>query len=164
MLRLCGGFVRVWWCRGRVRKIELDRRSGKEVESKIKAIESPSRVRASICLHTDNSRRQIAPMRAKWHVALSRSNVSSLRQDVISARDSMILVSIHCSLRCLCWKGTLAQYIGRLHRDFCGKTNVIVYDYVDSSVPILARMATRRKAGYRPLGYVINPVKSSAEF
>ena len=33
---------------------------------KIKAMESPAHVRASICLHTDNSRRHIAPMPAKW--------------------------------------------------------------------------------------------------
>lgn len=53
------------------------------------------------------------------------------------------------------WKGTLAQYVGRLHRNHHDKTNVIVYDYVDVTVPVLARMARRRQAGYRALGYVI---------
>lgn len=53
------------------------------------------------------------------------------------------------------WKGTLAQYVGRLHRNHHDKTNVIVYDYVDPAVPVLARMAARRQAGYRALGYVI---------
>jgi hypothetical protein len=53
------------------------------------------------------------------------------------------------------WKGTLAQYVGRLHRTHHDKSNVVVYDYVDPLVPILARMATRRQAGYRALGYVI---------
>ncbi len=53
------------------------------------------------------------------------------------------------------WKGTLAQYVGRLHRDHDSKREVIVYDYVDSSVPVLARMAAKRATGYRALGYVI---------
>ena len=45
------------------------------------------------------------------------------------------------------WKGTLAQYVGRLHRDHDGKREVIVYDYVDRAVPVLARMAARREKG-----------------
>jgi superfamily II DNA or RNA helicase len=51
------------------------------------------------------------------------------------------------------WKGTLAQYVGRLHRQHEGKTDVLVVDYVDEMVPILARMAAKRRAGYRTLGY-----------
>lgn len=51
------------------------------------------------------------------------------------------------------WKGTLAQYAGRLHRLHHGKTEVVVYDYVDHLVPTLARMADRRFRGYRTLGY-----------
>jgi superfamily II DNA or RNA helicase len=53
------------------------------------------------------------------------------------------------------WKGTLAQYVGRLHRSHEGKSEVIVYDYADMAVPVLARMAARRQAGYRALGYVL---------
>jgi superfamily II DNA or RNA helicase len=51
------------------------------------------------------------------------------------------------------WKGTLAQYVGRLHRQHAGKTDVLVVDYVDDLVPILARMAAKRRSGYRALGY-----------
>jgi superfamily II DNA or RNA helicase len=51
------------------------------------------------------------------------------------------------------WKGTLAQYVGRLHRQHLGKTEVLVVDYVDEMVPILARMAAKRRTGYRILGY-----------
>ena len=53
------------------------------------------------------------------------------------------------------WKGTLAQYVGRLHRQHEGKTDVLVVDYVDDTVPVLARMASRRRAGYLALGYRI---------
>ena len=46
------------------------------------------------------------------------------------------------------WKGTLAQYVGRLHRQHAGKTDVLVVDYVDDLVPVLARMAAKRRSGY----------------
>ena len=53
------------------------------------------------------------------------------------------------------WKGTLAQYVGRLHRHHATKTEVLVVDYVDEQVPVLARMAAKRRAGYRALGYAL---------
>ena len=55
------------------------------------------------------------------------------------------------------WRGTLAQYAGRLHRLHGAKREVIIFDYVDEHEPLLAKMASRRKAGYKALGYeVIN--------
>ncbi|MBC8268702.1 MAG: hypothetical protein H8E36_08140 [Rhodospirillaceae bacterium] len=54
------------------------------------------------------------------------------------------------------WRGTLAQYAGRLHRLHPGKREVIVYDYVDDSVPVLARMSYNRVKGYKGLGYGID--------
>ena len=51
------------------------------------------------------------------------------------------------------WRGTLAQYVGRLHRQRDGKSDVLVVDYVDANVPVLSRMAVKRRAGYRTLGY-----------
>jgi superfamily II DNA or RNA helicase len=53
------------------------------------------------------------------------------------------------------WRGTLAQYVGRLHRRHDGKVDALVFDYVDEHVPILARMAAKRRSGYRALGYRI---------
>ncbi len=53
------------------------------------------------------------------------------------------------------WKGTLQQYVGRLHRLHENKRVVQVYDYVDDAVPMLARMYARRLRGYRAIGYVI---------
>ncbi len=55
----------------------------------------------------------------------------------------------------IAWKGTLAQYVGRLHRRHDDKKDVLVVDYVDSAVPVLARMAAKRRTGYRALGYVM---------
>ncbi len=51
------------------------------------------------------------------------------------------------------WKGTLAQYTGRLHRLHSGKTEVRIFDYVDSGVPMLVRMFEKRLRAYRALGY-----------
>jgi superfamily II DNA or RNA helicase len=53
------------------------------------------------------------------------------------------------------WKGTLQQYVGRLHRLHDSKRFVQVYDYVDNLVPMLARMYERRLRGYSAIGYVI---------
>ena len=51
------------------------------------------------------------------------------------------------------WKGTLAQYVGRLHRLYTTKTEVRIYDYVDTKVPMLERMGEKRRVGYKHLGY-----------
>jgi superfamily II DNA or RNA helicase len=51
------------------------------------------------------------------------------------------------------WRGTLAQYAGRLHRLHAAKREVVIYDYVDAEEQLLAKMASRREAGYRALGY-----------
>jgi superfamily II DNA or RNA helicase len=53
------------------------------------------------------------------------------------------------------WKGTLQQYVGRLHRLHDGKRVVQVYDYIDPNVPMLARMYERRLRGYDAIGYTI---------
>ena len=53
------------------------------------------------------------------------------------------------------WRGTLAQYAGRLHRLHAAKREVVIYDYVDENEPMLAKMAAKREAGYRALGYVV---------
>jgi superfamily II DNA or RNA helicase len=51
------------------------------------------------------------------------------------------------------WKGTLAQYVGRLHRIHHAKKEVRIYDYVDSHVAMLNKMSEKRKVGYKSLGY-----------
>jgi superfamily II DNA or RNA helicase len=56
----------------------------------------------------------------------------------------------------IAWKGTLAQYVGRLHRSFPTKREVIVYDYVDQAVPVLKRMSDKRVRGYKSFGYSIS--------
>ncbi len=53
------------------------------------------------------------------------------------------------------WRGTVAQYVGRLHRLHESKREVRVYDYADLDVPMLARMFDRRCHGYEAVGYTI---------
>ena len=53
------------------------------------------------------------------------------------------------------WRGTIAQYAGRLHRLYDSKREVRVYDYADLNVPMLARMFDRRCRGYEAVGYMI---------
>jgi superfamily II DNA or RNA helicase/very-short-patch-repair endonuclease len=53
------------------------------------------------------------------------------------------------------WRGTVAQYVGRLHRLHEGKREVQVYDYADLNVRMLANMFDRRCRGYESLGYAV---------
>jgi superfamily II DNA or RNA helicase len=54
------------------------------------------------------------------------------------------------------WRGTLTQYAGRLHREHYAKKEVLIYDYADLEIPMLARMYKRRRHGYRAIGYEID--------
>lgn len=56
------------------------------------------------------------------------------------------------------WRGTVthAQRVGRLHRLNAAKNEVIIYDYVDCEVPLLAKTYARRRTGYYAMGYQIH--------
>ena len=56
----------------------------------------------------------------------------------------------------IAWKGTLAQYAGRIHRESHGKERVTIYDYVDCSLPMLQRMFNKREKSYKSMGYQIS--------
>ncbi len=56
------------------------------------------------------------------------------------------------------WRGTLQQYVGRLHRLHDSKREVIVYDYVDGCVPVFSAMYSKRIRGYEAVGYQIQDV------
>jgi superfamily II DNA or RNA helicase len=51
------------------------------------------------------------------------------------------------------WKGTLAQYVGRLNRQRKDKKEVSVYDYVDIQSRIYSNMFLKRQRGYKSLGF-----------
>lgn len=53
------------------------------------------------------------------------------------------------------WKGTITQYAGRLHRNYEGKNEVLIYDYVDIHIPVLERMYHKRLTAYKSIGYSI---------
>lgn len=53
------------------------------------------------------------------------------------------------------WRGTLQQYVGRLHRLHDNKRVVQVYDYVDIHLPTLMRMYKKRLKGYGAIGYTM---------
>jgi len=59
------------------------------------------------------------------------------------------------------WRGTLQQYVGRLHRLHDNKRVVQVYDYVDFQIPMLARMFERRLKGYSAIGYTVEGGKEN---
>ena len=51
------------------------------------------------------------------------------------------------------WKGVIAQYTGRLHRNYPGKSETRIYDYIDLRVPICDSMYRKRLHGYKAVGY-----------
>lgn len=62
----------------------------------------------------------------------------------------------------IAWKGKVAQYAGRLHRNYPGKTEVQVYDYIDIHVPVLERMYQKRVKSYSAIGYKTKITTSSS--
>ena len=56
----------------------------------------------------------------------------------------------------IAWKGSLAQYAGRIQRESEGKDKIMIFDYVDISLPMLERMFRKRERSYRTMGYAIN--------
>lgn len=54
------------------------------------------------------------------------------------------------------WKGLITQYAGRLHRDYGGKDEVCIYDYIDLRLPICDSMYRKRQHGYKNIGYSIS--------
>lgn len=66
-----------------------------------------------------------------------------------SALDSLFLATP------ISFDGNVTQQAGRLHRSSDGKTSVEIYDYVDTTVPVLERMHKKRLKTYAKLGYEI---------
>ena len=61
----------------------------------------------------------------------------------------------------IAWKGKVAQYAGRLHRNYPDKAEVQVYDYIDIHVPVLERMYQKRVKSYSAIGYKTKITTSS---
>lgn len=59
----------------------------------------------------------------------------------------------------IAWKGILAQYAGRIQREWNNKTVIQVYDFIDD-FPTLQRMWKKREKGYKALGYKFNEQKT----
>ena len=53
------------------------------------------------------------------------------------------------------FEGNVEQYSGRLQRDFLGIESAIIYEYVDSHVPVLEKMYHKRMRTYKKIGYEI---------
>ncbi|MCD8317202.1 MAG: DEAD/DEAH box helicase family protein [Eggerthellaceae bacterium] len=52
-------------------------------------------------------------------------------------------------------QSVVEQYAGRLNRDYEGKQNVIIYDYVDWHIPTFERMYHKRLKAYKQIGFDI---------
>ncbi|MEK6726276.1 MAG: DEAD/DEAH box helicase family protein [Deltaproteobacteria bacterium] len=59
----------------------------------------------------------------------------------------------------LSFEGRMIQYAGRLHRLSEGKSNVLIYDYLDSFNAMLLKMYRNRLKAYRKMGYIIQQMQ-----
>ena len=53
------------------------------------------------------------------------------------------------------FRSVIEQYAGRLNRDYPGKQQVIIYDYIDSHIPMFRKMYMKRLKAYKQIGYEI---------
>ena len=63
----------------------------------------------------------------------------------------------------IAWKGNVEQYAGRLHREYTGKNEVRIYDYVDIHIPLCDSMYRKRLKGYSKAGYGKNVASSTPD-
>ncbi len=76
--------------------------------------------------------------------------------------DDSLLDTLFLSMP-ISWRGTLQQYVGRLHRLHNNKRLVRVYDYVDRMVPVLSRMHEKRLKAYQAVGYRVVQAPDEAQ-
>ena len=53
------------------------------------------------------------------------------------------------------FRSVVEQYAGRLNRDYEGKRDVIIYDYVDSHISMFDKMYVKRLKAYKQIGYEV---------
>ena len=53
------------------------------------------------------------------------------------------------------FEGNVEQHAGRLNRDYEGKKDAIIFDYIDQHVPTLKRMYYKRLRAYKRIGYEV---------
>ncbi len=63
----------------------------------------------------------------------------------------------------IAWKGNVEQYAGRLHREYDGKSEVCIYDYVDIHIPLCDSMYRKRLKGYAAAGYGKNTLSPTSD-
>lgn len=55
----------------------------------------------------------------------------------------------------IAWEGNVEQYAGRINRDYTGKRDVIIFDYIDQHIGVFDRMYHKRMHTYKCIGYEI---------
>ena len=61
----------------------------------------------------------------------------------------------------IAWEGNVEQYAGRLHRDYEGKADVVIYDYIDIHIRLFEVMYHKRLRTYRRMGYSLMSISNA---
>lgn len=90
----------------------------------------------------------LGPIRYKY-TSKDRAKEQGIEHLVYPRLDTLIMATP------VAWKGIVEQYAARLNRDYAGKKNVIIYDYVDRHISMFDRMYHKRLKAYKQIGYDI---------
>jgi hypothetical protein len=85
------------------------------------------------------------------HLFTDQHRNEQIVKDIVEGFDLPYLDTLFITLP-IAWKGILAQYAGRIQREWSNKELIRVFDYVDD-FPMLKRMWAKREKGYKMLGY-----------
>lgn len=61
------------------------------------------------------------------------------------------------------YSGRLDQYVGRISREYAGKKDIFVYDYVDAHIRMFDSQYNKRLAAYRKLGFCVESPDSDKQ-
>ena len=81
------------------------------------------------------------------------ASVSDWEQGSVTSSSALSACDLVTSA--ISWDGNVTQQAGRLHRSCEGKSDVVIYDYIETSVPMLERMYRKRLKTYAKLGYEV---------
>lgn len=167
-----------WTINEAYKELSLNTRRNKQIVDDAAACIAKGRTPVILTKFKEHAKVLLGMLEGKvWHIFLLQGGRSNKERERITdelkrlpADESAVLVAIGKYIgegfnyprldtmmlaAPISWQGNVEQYAGRLHRDYAGKKEVIIYDYVDSHVRVLERMYHKRLRTYKKIGYEI---------
>ena len=115
-------------------------------------------------LYGDNSDRENAEMRRKMNgVPADQSLILVATGQKIGEGFNFPRLDTLMLAAPVSFEGRLEQYLGRMNRDYERKTEVIVYDYIDSHIRFFDNMYAKRLRTYKRVGFSLISERKAAK-